>query len=95
MADSQLSQWSQLITGTMAGVVATLVATRTRFAMMQRDIDKTQTQLERHMATANKRSLVMLRLLTDVARKVGVDNRKFDDALVRMLSDSDEANTGE
>lgn len=94
MADAQMSDWAQLALGIVGGSVGTLVAMRTRLAMMTRDISDSNAKrealgvvLDEHIQKSDRRQMVILRLLADVARKVGVDQRTFDDALVRMLSD--------
>lgn len=82
-----------LILGAVGGAFGTLIALRTKLASMQRDIgDETEarknleTQLCDRMDTMKQQQTTMLRIVADIARKVGVDGRQFDDALIRMLA---------
>jgi len=96
--DSQAwTQWAfGLILGAIGGALGTFVALRTTLYSMRRDLKDEQGARERlarsvddRMDRVERRQLVTLRLTADIARQVGVDQRKFDDALVRMLADDD------
>lgn len=50
-------------------------------------LDRVEGEMIARIERLDKRQMAMLRLTTDIARKVGVDGRQFDDALVRMLTD--------
>ena len=83
--------------GAVGGAAGTMIALRTRLALMQRDISENKRErvaMAEHLAaridTLDKRQLALLRLTADIARKVNVDGRIFDDALVRMMLDETE-----
>lgn len=94
-ATDGFTQWTLgVLLGAIGGSVGTFVTQRTRLAMMQRDIDdvgkdrqRDRDHFDERVDMMDRRQMVMLRLVADVARKVGVDGRQFDDALVRMLTD--------
>ena len=46
-----------------------------------------ETDLLARIDRLDKRQMAMLKVTVDIARKVGVDGRQFDDMLVRMLAD--------
>lgn len=50
-------------------------------------MDRHEQDLAGQLASLDRRQMAMLKIVVSVARKVGVDNREFDDALVRMLTD--------
>jgi hypothetical protein len=83
--------------GAVGGALTTLVALRTRLAMMQRDIDDNRKateglaeRIDARLSKMDRRQIVSLQVIADVARKVGADGR-FSDQLVRFLaSDADE-----
>lgn len=79
--------------GAIGGALVTVVALRTRLAMMGRDIsdnkkaiEKLEKEIERRLETMDRRSIFALQIMADVARKVGADGR-FSDQVIRMLSD--------
>ncbi len=94
MGDQPLSEWAQLILGSIGGAFGTFVAMRTRLYGMTRDISDAKAEAKRDvealsevLGRVERRQIVTLQVLANVARKAGVDHRAFDDALVRMLTD--------
>lgn len=87
-----------------AGAVVTLVAFRTRFAVletsianrdkaMKEEFDRRTLELEAiekridtRLDALDRRTIMSLQILADIAKKVGVDQR-FSDTLVRFLAD--------
>jgi hypothetical protein len=79
--------------GAIGGALVTVVALRTRLAMMGRDIsdnkrqiDRLEREIEQRLKMMDRRSVFALQIMADVARKVGADGR-FSDQVIRMLSD--------
>jgi hypothetical protein len=56
---------------------------------IERDRLRFEETIDSRIKRVESRQLVSLRLTADIARHVGVDNRRFDDALVRMLTEED------
>lgn len=80
---SPFAQWLLgLFGGLLGGAFGTLIAFRTTLYAMKRDIADQKVALTK----VQDRQFAVLRLTADIARKVGVDGRVFDDALVRMLT---------
>ncbi len=78
--------------GAFGGAVITLVALRTRLAMMQRDIDDTKAEakkfregLDTRLSLMSRQQVLCLQIMSDVAHKVGADNR-FSDQIVKFLA---------
>ncbi len=87
-----------------AGAVVTLVAFRTRFAVLETSIasrDKAmkedaerraaelealETRIDAKLDSLDRRTIMSLQILADIAKKVGADQR-FSDTLVRFLAD--------
>lgn len=79
--------------GALGGALVTIVALRTRLAMMNRDIsdnkratEKLERDIDRRLETMDRRSIFLVQLMADIARKVGADGR-FSDQMIRMLSE--------
>lgn len=86
----RLLQW---IVSAAAGALFTLVAFRTRFVLLEQamktqkaDLEKLEVKIDAQLAAIERRQMMTLQILADVARKVGVDAR-FSDTLVKFLSD--------
>lgn len=85
--------------GAIGGALTAIVALRTRLAMMQRDIDDNRKSLrmltgriDDRLGKMDRRQIISLQIMADVARKVGADGR-FSDQLVKFLaSDAEEDN---
>lgn len=87
---AQIAQWGM---SAIAGALVVLVAFRTRIALMGRentDRKREIIDLDQRIATRldaiDRRQMLVLELVADIARKVGVDAR-FSDAVVRFLAE--------
>lgn len=107
--DGAISRILEIALSAGAGAVVTLVAFRTRFALletamatrdkaMKEEFDRRAAELEAierridaRLDTLDRRTIMSLQILANVAKKVGVDNR-FSDTLVRFLADEAPAN---
>lgn len=106
MADENaaISRLLEICLSAGAGAVVTLVAFRTRFAVLEtsisardkalrEDMDRRAAELEAiekridaRLDALDRRTIMSLQILADIAKKVGVDQR-FSDTLVRFLAD--------
>lgn len=94
---SAFAQWALgLVLGTLGGAFGTFLTFRGRLDMMQRDIaderrarESLESKIGDKLVMLERRSLLMLQITVDIARQTGVDQRRFDDKLVRMLSETD------
>ena len=75
------------------GALSALVAFRTRLALLERDmteigknLTKATRAIENLEKRIDKRQILQLQMLANIAAKVGVEHR-FDDILTRFLSD--------
>lgn len=83
-------KWLEWIVSACGGVLVSLVAFRTRLALMDRnrreDLRRIS-RLARRVDMIDKRTYTLLSLTGAIARRVGVTER-FDDALARFLTES-------
>jgi hypothetical protein len=84
---------AQVIFGAIGGALVTLVAFRTKIAIMDRRINDRRTEIEKleekitdRLDTIDRRQALVLEIVADVARKVGADAR-FSDAVVRFVAE--------
>lgn len=87
----------ELIVGSAGGFIAALVTFRTRLALADyrektrtRERNVERAELERRLDDLDRRQLIQLQLLADVAKKLGLENR-FSDTLVRFLAEDQPA----
>lgn len=112
MADDSgvVSRLLELALSAGAGAVVTLVAFRTRFALLEnaiaqrtkaetdaavlraKELAEIEARLDARLDAFDRRQMMTLQILADVAKKVGVDQR-FSDTLVRFLSEEAGAKT--
>jgi hypothetical protein len=92
-ADSFFSQATQWVLSAIGGALVMLVAFRTKLALMDRRIEARKTALEQferkieeRLGGIDRRQTLILQIVADIARKIGVDSR-FSDAVVQFLSD--------
>lgn len=89
--------WVQWVLSAGAGALVTIVLYRTKLALMDRRIESRKAEIQalraemtstviQRMDTMRRQQIVMLEILSDIARKVGVDSR-FSDAVVRFLAE--------
>lgn len=88
-----ISAFVQTIVSAIGGALVTVVAFRTKIALMDRRIESRKSEifaLEEKLTTRleaiNRRQALMLDIVADIARKVGADAR-FSDAVVRFLAE--------
>lgn len=86
----QLAQWALSAIG---GALVVLVAFRTKLALMDRRIESRRKEiieleqsLTQRLDAFDRRQTLILQIVADIARKVGVDSR-FSDAVVQFLSE--------
>lgn len=79
--------------GVIGGALVAVVALRTRLALMQRDtkelrrsVAALEYDIDQRLKLLDRRSVHALKIMADVARKVGVDSR-FSDQVLRMIAD--------
>ena len=53
---------------------------------IQADLARRDMAVDERLDTIDKRQLITLRILADMARKLGVESRIFDDAVVRFIN---------
>lgn len=92
-ADSAMWRLLQWVVSAAAGALLTLVAFRTRFVLIERDmktrkeeLEELKAKIETQLGAIERRQMMTLQIVSDIARKVGVDAR-FSDTLVKFLSD--------
>lgn len=95
---TQAAEWALSAVG---GAFLVFVAFRTRLALMDRRIQSRKTEIEeleksvmQRLDTIDRRQALVLEIVADIARKVGVDSR-FSDAVVRFLSEEARGRTRE
>ncbi len=75
----RFGEWTMSAVG---GALVALVAFRTRLALMDKRHDTQTARLER----IERRQMVTLEILADVAKKLGLDSR-FSDGVVKFLNE--------
>lgn len=95
--DGIMAKIIELCVSATAGALVTLVAFRTRLALMDKRMDGSETKAdERHEAitrrldTIDRRQIVTLQIMADVASKLQIDGR-FTDMLVKFLAEERES----
>lgn len=57
---------------------------------LETELSRRDTVVDERLDTIDKRQLITLRILADMARKLGVESRIFDDAVVRFINAENE-----
>jgi hypothetical protein len=80
--------WLELFVSALGGSIVTFLALRTKIALMDKRIDDLEKHVAMKLDAIDRKQVLLLGIVADIANKVGVDKR-FSDIIVKFLKDEE------